>query len=77
MAGFLNIVIWYVGVNATEEYSASNCSIGYKVYCNWHRLLFSEYELVRSFKWVSYFNLRYVVDYDMEYVELNPILISE
>ena len=39
--------------------------------------LFSEYELVRSFKWVSYFNQWYVVDYDMKYVELNPILISE
>jgi len=77
MAGLLNIVIWYVGVNATKEYSVSTCSSGYIVYCNWHRLLFSEYELVRSFKWVSYFNPGYVVDYDMKYVELNRILISE
>jgi len=77
MAGLLNIVIWYAGINATEDILPRTAAVDIKVYCGWHHLLFSEYELARSLKRVSYFNLRYTVNYEMKYVKLNCILISE
>lgn len=71
MARLLNIVIWYVGINAKEKYSASTAAMDIKVCCSWHHLLFSDDELVRSLKWVSYFNLRYIINYNMKYLTLN------